>query len=176
MSLSSSLKSDFEQPVRDLPNKMVAWRQIHDQESSLDRTLKDQEKTITKLDKASAKKSAKADQLTADLNQINTTLTSLSPKVFATFQRLDEERLRSLKEVVVRWATSRADIATRDGERAEGSLTKLLSWETKDEVLAVANRLAGPHARSHTTSAQGGRSAPPAANATRKQTLARFIY
>lgn len=58
------------------------------------------------------------------------------------FQRLDEERLRSLKEVVVRWATSRADVATKDGQRAEASLTKLLSWETKDDVTSVGHRLA----------------------------------
>jgi len=165
LSLSSSLKSDFEMPIRDLPNKSAPWRRIHDQEASLDRTLKDAEKTAAKLDKAASKRSTKTDQLQSDLHQLNASLGNLAPQVYTTFQRLDEERLRTLKEVIVRWSTARADVATRDGERAEAALTKLLSWETQDEVIAVGNRLAPGGPRSNPPSSHGHGSAPQMANA-----------
>lgn len=137
------LKTDYEQPIRELPNKIAAWRRIGDQEASLDRTLKDQEKTTAKLEKAMSKsKSTKTDQLHADFNQLTNSLASLTPMVYSTFQKLDEERLTSLKEVLVRWSTARADIAGRDGERAEASVAKLLSWEPIAEVESVGHRLA----------------------------------
>lgn len=137
------LKTDYETPVRELPNKITAWRRIADQESSLDRTLKDQEKTAAKLDKAMSKtKSTKTEQLHADLNQLTSSVASLSPMVYTTFQRLDEERLNTLKEVIVRWSTARADMAARDGERAEASVAKLLSWEPIAEVESVGHRIA----------------------------------
>lgn len=142
--LAQILKTDYEQPVRDLPNKLVHWRRIGDQETSLDKTLKEYEKTAAKLDKASSKsKSSKTDALSAELDQLTQSLTSLSPMVYTTFQRLDEERLRSLKEIIVRWATARGDLATRDGERAERTVSNLLGWETQDEVLVVGRRLGG---------------------------------
>lgn len=63
------------------------------------------------------------------------------PVVFTTYQRLDEERLRGLKEVCVRWATARGDMAARDGQRAEQTAAQLLSWEPQDEVVAVGVRM-----------------------------------
>ena len=142
-SLSNTLRTDFEQPVRDLPNKVTAWRRIGDQESTLDRMLKDYEKTAAKLEKAASKKSGKnkAEQFQSELNQISSQLASQTPTCWKTFQRLDEERLRALKEVLVRWSTARADTATRDGQRAEAGLAELLSWECQDEVIAVGNRI-----------------------------------
>ncbi|WVR03547.1 hypothetical protein IAU60_000539 [Kwoniella sp. DSM 27419] len=134
--LSAMLRTDFEQPLRDLPSKVVAWRRIHEQESSLDKNLKEYEKTSAKLEKAASKsKSSKADQLQSELNQLTSSLSSLSPMVYSTYQRLDEERLRTLKEVIVRWGTVKGDIATRDGQRAEALIATLLSWETGDEVM-----------------------------------------
>jgi hypothetical protein len=161
MSLSSALKSDFEQPIRDMPNRVPSWRQIHEQESSLDRTLKEAEKVQAKLDKAGGKRTPKTDALQSELNGFHTTLNSLAPKTYKTFQCLDEDRLRVLKEVVVRWATTRADLATKDGQRAESSLTKLLSWETNDDVIAVGNSLAG-------VGRAGSVPAPSSTNTTRK--------
>lgn len=138
------MKAGYEQPIRELPTKLVHWRRIGDQESSLDKTLKDYEKTAAKLEKASTKsKSTKADALSGELDQLTQALGSLSPMVYTTFQKLDEERLRVLKEVIVRWATANGDLASRDGERAERVVTGLLGWETQDEVLAVARRLGG---------------------------------
>lgn len=142
--LSALLKTDFEQPIRDLPSKIVEWRKIHDQENALDKTLKDYEKTATKLDKASSKsKSSKADVLQNEIDQITRTLSVISPEYYQTYQRLDEERLKGLKEVVVRWGTVKGDIASRDGERAERAVAGLLGWETGDEVLSVGRRLGG---------------------------------
>ncbi|KAK8845530.1 hypothetical protein IAR55_006245 [Kwoniella newhampshirensis] len=142
--LSAMIRTDFEQPLRDLPSKVVAWRRIGDQDASLDKTLKEYEKTSAKLEKASSKaKSSKADALQNELNQITSSLSSLSPMVYTTYQRLDEERLRVLKEVVVRWGTVKGDMATRDGQRAEGIISALLSWETSDEVLNVGRKLGG---------------------------------
>jgi uncharacterized protein YdcH (DUF465 family) len=92
------LKSDFEQPIRELPNKIPEWRKIHDQENALDKTLKDYEKTATKLDKASSKsKSSKADVLQNEIDQITRTLSIISPDYYKTYQRLEEERLTGLK-------------------------------------------------------------------------------
>lgn len=140
------LKSDFEQPVRDLPNKMAAWRRIGDQESSLERALKDYEKVSIKLDKAASKsKSSKAEQLQHELSQLTSQLNQLTPATYSTFQRLDEDRLRALKEVVVRWATLRGDMATKAGERAEAAVASVLGWEPADEVVAVGNRLSRAH-------------------------------
>ncbi|WWC58213.1 uncharacterized protein I303_100749 [Kwoniella dejecticola CBS 10117] len=140
--LSAMLRTDFEQPLRDLPSKVIAWRRIGEQDASLDRTLKDYEKVSGKLEKAQQKaKSSKADQLHSELNQLTAQLASLSPMVYTTYQRLDEERLRTLKEVIVRWGTVKGDIATRDGQRAEGIIANLLSWETSEEVLGVGRKL-----------------------------------
>nr|XP_031863520.1 uncharacterized protein CI109_000770 [Kwoniella shandongensis]KAA5530592.1 hypothetical protein CI109_000770 [Kwoniella shandongensis] len=142
--LSAVLRTDFEQPLRELPSKVVAWRRIGEQDASLDKTLKEYEKTSAKLEKASSKaKSSKADVLQNELNQITSSLSSLSPMVYTTYQRLDEERLRVLKEVVVRWGTVKGDMATRDGQRAENIISTLLSWETSDEVLKVGRKLGG---------------------------------
>jgi len=138
------LKTDFEHPIRELPNKIVAWRRIGEQDSSLEKTLREYEKTSAKLEKAAGKtKGGKADALLQELNQLTTSLSSLSPMVYTTYQRLDEERLRGLKEVIVRWGTVRGDIATRDGERSEKSVASIIGWETQDEVLAVGRRLGG---------------------------------
>lgn len=151
------LKSDFEQPVRDLPNKMTAWRRIGDQESSMERALKDYEKVSIKLDKASSKsKSSKAEQLQHELSQLTAQLNQLTPATYSTFQRLDEERLRALKEVIVRWATLRGDMATKSGERAESAVAAVLSWEPTDEVIAVGNRLSRAHNGSEIRASGGG--------------------
>jgi hypothetical protein len=63
--------------------------------------------------------------------------------VYTTYQRLDEQRLSTLKEIVVRWGTIKGDMAVRDGERAERSVGNLLGWETGDEVMAVGQKLGG---------------------------------
>jgi hypothetical protein len=150
------LKADFEQPIRELPTKLTHWRRIGDQDSSLDKTLKDYEKIAGKLDKASTKqKSSKADALSGELDQITQSLSSLTPMVYTTFQKLDEERLRVLKEVIVRWATARGDLASRDGDRAEQTVSSLLGWETQDEVLAVGRRLGGGGGPTQTVRASG---------------------
>ena len=142
--LAAIIRTDFEQPIRDLPNQIVPWKRIGDQDASLEKALKDYEKVAAKLDKAQSKgnKAGKSDSLSAELSQITSNLSSLSPMVYTTYQRLDEERLRSLKEVVVRWATARSDMAQRAGERAEQAVGVLISWETPDEVTAVGRRLA----------------------------------
>ena len=138
------LKSDFEMPIRELPNKISEWRKIHDQESALDKTLKDYEKTAAKLDKASSKsKSSKADVLQNEIDQITRTLSIISPDYYKTCQRLDEERLKVLKEVIVRWGTVKGDIASRAAQRAESNVAGLLGWETSDEVLSVGRKLGG---------------------------------
>ncbi|KAL1407067.1 hypothetical protein Q8F55_006480 [Vanrija albida] len=165
--LSQQLKSDFEQPVRELPNKIVPWRRIGEQESSLDRALKDQEKVHAKYEKAANKaNSAKAEQLASELSQLDGTIRSQSPKVWTTFQRLDEERLRALKEVVVRFATVRSDAANKEGERAASTLSSLLGWETSDEVITIGHRLgaSGGSARSSTN-----RPPPPAVSTAAKR-------
>lgn len=142
--MSAIIKTDFEQPLRDLPSKIVSWRRIGDQDASLEKTLKDYEKTSSKLEKASQKsKSGKTDALSNELSQLTSSLSSLSPMVYTTYQRLDEERLRTLKEILVRWGTIRADMSQRDGERAERSVAVLVSLETQDEVLAVGRKLGG---------------------------------
>ncbi|WWD22483.1 hypothetical protein CI109_106976 [Kwoniella shandongensis] len=142
--LWDSIISELTEPLRELPSKVVAWRRIGEQDASLDKTLKEYEKTSAKLEKASSKaKSSKADVLQNELNQITSSLSSLSPMVYTTYQRLDEERLRVLKEVVVRWGTVKGDMATRDGQRAENIISTLLSWETSDEVLKVGRKLGG---------------------------------
>lgn len=142
--LAALLKTDFERPLKELPSKIVAWRRVGDQDASLEKALKDYEKTSAKLEKASSKaKSSKTDVLSSELNSITSSLASLSPMVYTTYQRLDEERLRSLKEIIVRWGTVRADIAQRDSERAERAVALLISWETQDEVLAVGRKLGG---------------------------------
>jgi hypothetical protein len=138
------LKSDFEQPIRELPNKIPEWRKIHDQENALDKTLKDYEKTATKLDKASSKsKSSKADVLQNEIDQITRTLSIISPDYYKTYQRLEEERLKGLKEVIVRFGTVKGDIARRAAQRAESNVAGLLGWETSDEVLSVGRKLGG---------------------------------
>jgi hypothetical protein len=138
------LKSDFEQPIRELPTKIPQWRKMQDQESALDKSLKDYEKTATKLDKASSKsKSSKADVLQNEIDQITRTLSIISPDYYKTYQRLDEERLKGLKEIIVRWGTVKGDIASRDAQRAESSVAGLLGWETSDEVLSVGRKLGG---------------------------------
>jgi predicted nucleic acid-binding Zn-ribbon protein len=142
--LAVMIRTDFETPLKEMPSKIVAWRRIGDQDSSLEKTLKDYEKTSSKLEKASGKsKSSKADGLQNELQQLTQSLSSLSPMVYTTYQRLDEERLRGLKEVLIRWGTVRGDMATRDGERAENIVTRLIGWETQDEVLAVGRKLGG---------------------------------
>jgi len=138
------LKSDFEHPVRELPNKIPEWRKIHDQENALDKTLKDYEKTAAKLDKASSKsKSSKADVLQNEIDQITRTLSIISPDYYKTYQRLEEERLKGLKEVIVRFGTVKGDIASRAAQRAESNVAGLLGWETSDEVLSVGRKLGG---------------------------------
>lgn len=138
------LRTDFEQPIRELPSKIIPWRRIGEQDASLDKTLKDYEKIAGKLDKASGKsKGGKAEGYQAELNQLTQSLSSLSPMVYTTYQRLDEQRLKSLKEIVVRWGTIQGDMAVRAGERAERAVGNLLGWETGDEVLAVGIRLGG---------------------------------
>ncbi|OXC65369.1 hypothetical protein AYX13_05499, partial [Cryptococcus neoformans] len=141
--LSAMLRTDFEQPIREIPTKVVAWRRIGDQDSNLDKTLRDYEKVSAKLEKASSKssKSAKADALRSDIQNITQALSSLSPMVYTTYQRLDEERLRALKEIIVRWATVKGDMASRDGQRAETIVSHLLQWETGDEVMNVGRKL-----------------------------------
>lgn len=142
--LSALLRTDFEQPVRELPHKIPEWRKIHEQEAALEKTLKEYEKTATKLDKAASKsKSGKADALQSEIDQITRTLSTISPDYYRSFQKLDEDRLRGLKEVIVRWGTVRGDMAGRDGERAERTVAGLLGWETNDEVLAVGRKLGG---------------------------------
>ncbi|ODN97227.1 hypothetical protein I350_08207 [Cryptococcus amylolentus CBS 6273] len=140
--LSALIRTDFEGPLRDLPGNIIPWRRINEQEASLDKTLKDYEKVSAKLGKASSKsKSSKVDGLQSELNQITQSLSSLSPMVYTTYQRLDEERLRAEKEIAVRWATVKGDMATRDGQRAEGTVASLLGWETGEEVTAVGQKL-----------------------------------
>jgi hypothetical protein len=142
--LSALLRSDFEQPLRELPTKIVAWRRISEQDAQLDRTLKDYEKVSAKLDKASQKsKSSKTQAFQGELDQLTSSLASLSPMVYTTYQRLDEARLSGLKEVVIRWGTIRGDMATRDGERAERVVASLLGWEAGEEVLAVGRKIGG---------------------------------
>nr|KIR87916.1 hypothetical protein I308_01949 [Cryptococcus tetragattii IND107] len=142
--LAAVLRTDFEQPIREIPTKVVAWRRIGDQDANLDKTLKDYEKVSAKLEKASSKaKSNKVDGLQSDLNNITQALSSLSPMVYTTYQRLDEERLRALKEIIVRWATVKGDMASRDGQRAEAIISHLLQWETSDEVMNVGRKLGG---------------------------------
>jgi hypothetical protein len=142
--LAALIKTDFEQPIRELPSKIVAWRRIGEQDASLDKNLKDYEKVSAKLDKAAGKaKSGKADAYQSELNQLTQSLSSLSPMVYTTYQRLDEQRLTTLKEIIVRWGTIKGDVAQRDGERAERGVGNLLGWETSDEVLAVGRKLGG---------------------------------
>ncbi|WWC66637.1 uncharacterized protein I206_100540 [Kwoniella pini CBS 10737] len=165
--LSAMLRTDFEQPLRDLPSKVIAWRRIAEQDSSLDRTLKDYEKVSGKLEKAQQKsKSSKADQLHSELNQLTSQLSSLSPMVYTTYQRLDEERLRTLKEVIVRWGTVKGDMATRDGQRAEGIIAKLLSWETSEEVLGVGRKLGNIGGNGNVNGNAPRLSVPDSANST----------
>ncbi|KAK4688886.1 hypothetical protein P7C73_g1218, partial [Tremellales sp. Uapishka_1] len=152
--LSAILKTDYEQPLREMPTKIIPWRRVTEQEASLDKTLKAYEKTSTKLTKA---KGGKADALSAELDSLTASLTSLSPMVYTTFQRVDEARLSGLKEVVVRWGTMRADMAARDGEKAERSVAALLGWETQDEVLEVGRKLGG-------VSGARGNAIPPSLN------------
>ena len=59
-----------------------------------------------------------------------------------TYQRLDEDRLRALKEVLVRWGTARADMAQRDAERAERAVAVMISWEAPEEVTRAGQQLA----------------------------------
>lgn len=142
--MSALIRTDFEGGIRDLPSKSISWRRIGEQDASLDKTLKDWEKTSGKLDKAASKsKSGKADQLQGELNQLTQSLSSLSPMVYTTYQRLDEERLRKLKEFVISWFTAKADAAGRDGERAEAAVASLIGWETSEEVESVGRRLGG---------------------------------
>nr|ODN88741.1 hypothetical protein L203_02755 [Cryptococcus depauperatus CBS 7841] len=142
--LAAMLRADFEQPLRDLPTNVVAWRRIAEQDASLDKALRDYEKTSAKLEKASAKsKPSKIETLQSDLNQLTTTLSSLSPSVYTTYQRLDEERLKALKEITVRWGTVKGDIANRDSSRSESIISSLLSWEVQDEILNVGQKLGG---------------------------------
>lgn len=163
--MSALLRTDFEQPIRELPTKIPEWRRIHDQEAALEKTLKEYEKTATKLDKASSKsKSSKADALQAEIDQITRTLSTISPDYYRTYQKLDEERLKGLKEVVVRWGTVRGDMAGRDGQGAERTVAGLLGWETGDEVLAVGRKLGGNapgQNRFPTLSSQGGGTREP---------------
>ncbi|WRT63758.1 uncharacterized protein IL334_000683 [Kwoniella shivajii] len=171
--LSAMIRTDFEQPLKELPSKVIAWRRIGEQDSSLDKTLKDYEKVSSKLDKAQQKsKSSKADQLHQELNQLTQQLASLSPMVYSTYQRLDEERLRTLKEIIVRWGTVKGDIATRDGQRAEGIISTLLSWETSDEVLNVGRKLG--NASGGNTSANGPRLSVPDSASTTPQSNRRL--
>lgn len=166
-SYANILKSDFEQPVRDLPNKMAAWRRIGDQEASLERALKDYEKVSIKLDKATSKsKSSKAGQLQHELSQLTSQLNHWTPETYSTFQRLDEERLRALKEVVVRWATLRGDMATKSGEHAERAVASVLGWEPTDEVVAVGNRLSRAHGGTEVRTSPSASSAPSAPSAS----------
>ena len=72
--------------------------------------------------------------------------------VYTTYQRLDEQRLAGLKEIIVRWGTVRGDMATRDGERAESTIASLLGWEPAEEVLDVGRRLGGGRVPSTTPS------------------------
>lgn len=138
------LRTDFEQPIRELPTKVVAWRRIGEQDASLEKTLREYEKTSTKLEKAAGKsKGDKTGALSSELNQLTSSLSSLSPIVYTTYQRLDEERLRGLKEVIVRWGTVRGDIANRDGERADRAVAAIIGWETPEEVMSVGRRLGG---------------------------------
>ncbi len=81
--------------------------------------------------------------------------------VYTTYQRLDEERLRGLKEVIIRWGTVRGDMATRDGERSERAVASLIGWETPDEVMAVGRRLGGTGG-----AGRAGGNAPTPNNAT----------
>ena len=142
--LAAIVHTDFEQPIRDIPTKSVAWRRIGEQDAALEKALKDYEKTAAKLDKAQTKgsRSGKADGLASELNQITSNLSSLSPMVYTTYQRLDEDRLRALKEVLVRWGTARADMAQRDAERAERAVAVMISWEAPEEVTRAGQQLA----------------------------------
>lgn len=145
-----------------MPNKIVAWRRINDQEASLDKMLKEYEKTSGKLQKA---KAGKTGSIQAELDQSTAQIASLSPLVYTTFQRLDEERLKSLKEVIVRWGTIRGDMAGRDGERAERATGNMLAWETGDEVLGIGRKIGG-------VSGSNGASAPaPSLQGTRETAL-----
>ncbi|EIW68045.1 hypothetical protein TREMEDRAFT_69537 [Tremella mesenterica DSM 1558] len=140
--LSALLKTDFETPLREMPQKIVAWRRITEQDLSLDRTLKEYEKVSQKRDKAEAKaRGGKAELLQQEVNQLSSQLVSLSPLVYTTYQKLDEERLRTLKEIIVRFCTLRGDMSARDGERADTAIASLLGWETQDEVRLVGQRL-----------------------------------
>ena len=142
--MAAVIHTDFEQPIRDVPSKSVAWRRIGEQDATLEKALKDYEKTAAKLDKAQSKsgKSGKADALSSELDQITSNLSSLSPMVYTTYQRLDEDRMRALKEIVVRWGTARADLAQRDAERAERAVAVMISWETPEEVTRAGQQLA----------------------------------
>ena len=162
------IRTDFETPLRELPNKITSWRRIGDQDASLDRTLKEYEKASSKREKAEAKsKGGKADLLQQEVNQLSSQLMSLSPMVYSTYQKLDEDRLRALKETVVRFGTVRGDMATRDGERADSGMAAMLGWEPSDEVRLVGRRLG--------SAGTGGGSRPlppsatPSAQTTRKQ-------
>lgn len=149
-----------------MPSKVIPWRRIGEQDASLEKTLKDYEKTAAKLDKAGSSKSkaGKAGALSGELNQLTQGLSSLSPMVYTTYQKLDEQRLQGLKEVVVRWGTVRGDIAGRDGERAERAVAQIIGWEPADEVMAVGRRLGGGGGGSRNGNASATYSAP----ATRK--------
>ncbi|CAK9779694.1 hypothetical protein CC85DRAFT_285156 [Cutaneotrichosporon oleaginosum] len=164
--LAATLKSDFEGPVRDLPNKILPWRSIHDKEANIDRLLKDNEKVNAKLQKALSKNSNKVGDLEADLSTSTHQISMQMPVLFCAYQRLDEERLRGLKEVVVRWATARGDMAARDGQRAEQTAAQLLSWEPQDEVVAIGVRL-GSQAGGRGSSRPRETSVPPEAETPR---------
>ncbi|GMK56722.1 hypothetical protein CspeluHIS016_0305620 [Cutaneotrichosporon spelunceum] len=164
--MAATLRSDFEGPIRDLPNKVLPWRSINEKENSLDRLLKDHEKLNTKLQKAQSKNSNKAQEIEADLNAASQHISTQMPALFSAYQRLDEGRLRSLKEVVVRWATVRGDMAASDGQRAQQTAAQLLSWEPADEVVAVGIRL-GSQAGGRGSSRPGQTSVPREAETSR---------
>ena len=105
--------------------------------------MKSWESAQTKLQKASKKGGAKQQQAQADVEDLQSSLASLSPLVFTTYQKVDETRLAALKETAVRYGTTLAEITAKKGERAERQVGQLLTWDTRAECESVALSLAG---------------------------------
>ena len=113
--------------------------------SSLERELSALAKSIEQAESKQSKagtsrfgnKASKQAEAEQELSQAKARWSAEAPRVFENLQKLDERRVATFKDAMVRWQTSQIDLSTNLNRQSELTIAQLLELNPTDETMHV---------------------------------------
>lgn len=118
----------------DTANVSSLERELSTLAKSIDQAESRQSKAGTSRFGNKATKQAEAEQ---ELAQVKSRWSAEAPRVFENLQKLDERRVATFKDAMVRWQTSQIDLTTNLTKQSEHTIAQLLELNPTDEPMQV---------------------------------------